>query len=387
MNTVRSITIGIWIKTGSRNESKQMNGISHFIEHMLFKGTKKYHAKYIAEAFDAIGGEINAFTSKEYTCLYAKVLDEHIDVAMDILADMVMHSVFDENEIMREKKVILEEISMTEDTPDDIIHDYLATSTYQHHPLSYPILGTKDTITHFSQNDLFAFYKQHYQPENMVISIVGNIEASFIYEIEKLFTFNEVESTSQNVTKPIFFPETVSKRKDTEQSHLCLGFEGVNAKSDQIYPLLIFNNILGGSMSSRLFQEIREEHGMAYTIYSFHSAFIDSGLLTIYAGTSPNQLEMVREMINRILEDIMANGITNKEFTNSKQQLKGMYLMSLESTNSKMSRNARNELLLKNHDTMEDVIQDIDQVEITEIVDLIDRLSLSRPSSAVIIPK
>ncbi|SHN16779.1 M16 family metallopeptidase [Gracilibacillus kekensis] len=388
INTVRSVTIGIWVKTGSRDETAEQNGISHFIEHMLFKGTKTRSPQEIAEAFDGIGGEINAFTSKEYTCYYAKVLDSHKDLAIEILSDMLLHSTFDPIEMEREKKVVLEEINMTEDTPDDIIHDLLAEAAYKSNTLAMPILGSKSTVAHFNQEDILKYQKEHYIPSNIVVSIAGNVQNDFIKTVEHLLSFNTHSSDLSKIEteKPLFYSNHVSQTKETEQAHICLGYEGVGIEDDQIYPMMMVNNVLGGSMSSRLFQEIREKEGMAYSIFSYHSSFLDSGLLTIYAGTSKHQLVTVREKIEKIVQQLQSEGFTEKEWENSKEQLKGLYMLSLESTNSKMSRNARNELLLHEHPSLDDILQKIDKVNRNDINGVLELLNANKSASAIIAP-
>ncbi|SER07715.1 Predicted Zn-dependent peptidase [Gracilibacillus ureilyticus] len=387
ITTVRSVAVGIWIKTGSRHENNEENGISHFIEHMLFKGTSNYSPKQIAEAFDSIGGEINAFTSKEYTCLYAKVLDSHIDFALNILTDMLFDSTFLQEELDREKKVIMEEINMTEDTPDDIIHDYLAEVAYTSHPLANPILGSKANIQLLSRDKLMQYYHHHYTAENIVVSVAGNVSAGYLDQLSARFSDVPSGKVQDEIKKPVFHPGNLKKSKDTEQAHLCLGFEGVGITDKNIYSFMLVNNVLGGSMSSRLFQEIREKYGMAYSIYSYHSSFIDTGMLTIYAGTSPNQLDDVQQLINQTLLELKKDGITEKEFQNSKEQLKGLYLLSLESTNSRMSRNARNELLLEKHPTMDDVIDEIDQMKMDQVAQVIDQFAIDKGASTVITSK
>ncbi|WP_163579934.1 M16 family metallopeptidase [Gracilibacillus saliphilus] len=388
ITSVRSVTIGIWVKTGSRDESTELNGISHFIEHMLFKGTENRTSQEIAEAFDGIGGEINAFTSKEYTCFYAKVLDTHKELAIEILADMLLHSTFDQTEMEREKNVVLEEINMTEDTPDDIIHDLLAEVTYQQHPLAKPILGSKSTVNQLAQQDIFQYMKNHYVPENIVVSIVGNVTSSFIKTVEDTLSVeNQPLTDKKGASKPVFYPKQISQTKETEQAHLCLGYEGVGIENNLEYAMMIVNNVLGGSMSSRLFQEIREKEGMAYSIFSYHSAFVDSGLLTIYAGTSKNQLYIVQDKIHYIVDQLRKNGLSNKEWQNSKEQLKGLYMLSLESTNSKMSRNARNELLLQTHPSLDEIMKKIDEVKLDDVQHILDTLQSDRVATAIISPE
>lgn len=386
MPAVRSVTIGIWVLTGSRNETIKNNGISHFLEHMFFKGTKTRSAQDIAEAFDSIGGQINAFTSKEYTCFYAKGLDTHKDYALEILADMFFNSTFDEEEMEREKKVVLEEIKMYEDTPDDIVHDLLAKASYGEHPLGYPILGTEEHLRSFTPAIMREYVKQQYTPHNVVVSIAGNVDTSFIQKVDAYFGEYESISTQNELFKPSFLTNTIERNKETEQAHLCLGFEGLPQGDKNIYSLIIMNNVLGGSMSSRLFQQVREKQGLAYSVFSYHSAFQDNGLLTIYAGTGKEQLPILRDTIRTTLDTLIRDGITDKELRNSKEQLKGSLMLGLESTNSRMSRNGRNELLLSRHRTMDEMIQEIDNVDHDSIKVVIKSVFTNTASSALIAP-
>lgn len=360
--TVRSVAIGIWIGTGSRNENPQTNGVSHFLEHMFFKGTKTRSAKEIAESFDSIGGQVNAFTSKEYTCYYAKVLDTHSKFALDVLADMFFNSTFVEEELKKEKNVVLEEIKMYEDTPDDIVHDLLSRAVYEDHPLGYPILGTEETLNTFSGQSLKDYIHERYIPENVVISIAGNVPETFIREVEAYFGSYTGGRNEEFENVPAFHSNRISRKKETEQAHLCIGFEGLKVGHEDVYSLITLNNILGGSMSSRLFQEVREQRGLAYSVFSYHSAYQDSGIVTIYGGTGAKQLDVLYETIQETLDKLKQTGITEKELTNSKEQLKGSLMLSLESTNSRMSRNGKNELLLKRHRSLDEIIEQIDQV-------------------------
>ncbi|WP_042356225.1 M16 family metallopeptidase [Bacillus rubiinfantis] len=360
--TVRSVAIGIWIGTGSRNEIPETNGISHFLEHMFFKGTTTRSAKEIAEAFDSIGGQVNAFTSKEYTCYYAKVLDTHAKLALDVLADMFFNSTFEESELEKERNVVLEEIKMYEDTPDDIVHDLLSRAVYGEHPLGYSILGTEETLNTFTGDSLREYIHERYTPENVVISIAGNVPETFIQQVEQYFGAYQGGNTNQHEQIPSFHANKISRKKETEQAHLCIGFEGLKVGHEDIYSLITLNNILGGSMSSRLFQDVREQKGLAYSVFSYHSAYQDSGIVTIYGGTGAKQLNVLFETIQETLQKLKQEGITEKELTNSKEQLKGNLMLSLESTNSRMSRNGKNELLLKRHRSLDEIIEQIDIV-------------------------
>ncbi|WP_152656352.1 pitrilysin family protein [Oceanobacillus sp. CFH 90083] len=388
MPAVRSVTIGIWIKTGSRNETSHNNGISHFLEHMFFKGTKTRSAQDIAEAFDSIGGQINAFTSKEYTCFYAKVLDTHKEFALEVLADMFFESTFDEDEMEREKKVVYEEIKMCEDTPDDIVHDLLAEAAYGEHPLGYPILGTEKQLASFHQKQLQQYVEDHYTPDHVVVSVAGNVSSEFIHNIDAYFgSFTRNASAEEAIIKPVFLQEAIYRSKDTEQAHLCLGYKGYEVGDKLLYPLSIMNNVLGGSMSSRLFQEVREKKGLAYSVFSYHAAFIDDGLLTIYAGTGKDQLGQLEEVIYSTLRHFVEQGLTEKELRNSKEQIKGNLMLGLESTNSRMSRNGRNELLLQRHRSLDDLIVEIDSITNLQVTEVIQNVLMQQPSQALIAPE
>ncbi|MED4917228.1 pitrilysin family protein [Geobacillus thermodenitrificans] len=384
--TVRSVAIGVWIGTGSRNETEQNNGISHFLEHMFFKGTTTRTARDIAEAFDSIGGQVNAFTSKEYTCYYAKVLDEHAPLALEMLADMFFHSTFVEDELQKERNVVLEEIKMYEDTPDDIVHDLLGKACYANHPLGYPILGTEETLRTFTGDTLRQYMADYYTPDRVVVSVAGNVDERFIGEIERYFGSFTAANKPASPGKPSFVPQKLARKKDTEQAHVCIGFNGLPIGHPDAYPLLILNNILGGSMSSRLFQEVREQRGLAYSVFSYHSAYQDSGLLAIYAGTGSGQLDILFETIQRTLCHLKEDGITEKELHNSKEQMKGSLMLGLESTNSRMSRNGKNELLLGRHRSLDEIIEEIESVTVEKVNELARTVFVEDYALALISP-
>ncbi|WP_410510874.1 pitrilysin family protein [Paenibacillus sp. BR2-3] len=365
--TGRSVSFGIWVKTGSRNERPENNGISHFVEHMLFKGTDRFSAKDIAEQFDAIGGNVNAFTSKEYTCYYAKVLDEHLPIAIDVLADMFFRSRMDAEELAKEKNVILEEIAMCEDTPDDLVHDLMSAAAYGEHPLAYTILGLKERLLDMTPDHLHAYMKEQYTIENTVISIAGNINESLVELLEHHFGTFGNHGTSAPLSPPDFRGNLRFHRKKTEQNHICLSLPGVRSGDPLQYAMVLINNAVGGGMSSRMFQEIREKRGLAYSVYSYHSSQADSGLFTVYAGTAPKQTKEVMELTKEMMHELAVKGLSEDELKKGKEQLKGSLILSLESTSSRMNRIGKNELMLGRHDTLDDMIAKIGQVTMEDI--------------------
>lgn len=381
---VRSVSFGIWVKTGSRHENEMNSGISHFIEHMLFKGTDRFSAKEIAEEFDAIGGNVNAFTSREYTCYYAKVLDEHLPIAMDVLSDMFFNSKLDPEELDREKNVIVEEISMYEDTPDDIVHDLVSRAAYGHHPLAYPVLGAEERLQVMDSAQLRSYIKEHYTVENTVISLTGHIGDDVVERLEKYFGHFNNYGHSSKLDVPSFTGQLLFHEKSTEQNHICLSFPGCAMGEPLQYAMILLNNALGGGMSSRLFQEIREKRGLAYSVYSYHSSHSDSGLLTIYAGTAPRQTQDVLELSQELLYDVAVNGLTSTELGKGKEQLKGSLILSLEGTGSRMNRNGKNELMLGRHDTLDEMIRNIERVTMDDVHAVLDRV-FSQPFAAALV--
>jgi predicted Zn-dependent peptidase len=363
--SMRSVSIGIWIGTGSRYENITNNGISHFLEHMLFKGTDRYSARELAQVFDGIGGQVNAFTSKEYTCYYAKVLDEHFHTAVDTLADMLFRSRFAAEEVEKEKKVVIEEIRMYEDTPDELVMDVLAESVYGGHPLGYTILGLEDNLRAFSRDDVQGYVDTHYRPSNIVISVAGNVtQTEAVAEIQRLFEGYESRPSVSvsDLTIPGFSTQLSVRKKDTEQVHICLAAPGLPAGDKRLYPLILLNNALGNSPSSRLFQEIREERGLAYSVFSFHSSYQDCGMFGIYTGTSPDSVDDVLTLIQEICAEVADSGLTAQELSKGKEQVKGSMMLSLESTSSRMSRLGKNELILGREVTLDETIQGINRV-------------------------
>ncbi|AKL95425.1 peptidase M16 [Clostridium aceticum] len=384
---VKSISIGVWIETGSRYETAANNGISHFIEHMLFKGTATKSAKEIAEVIDGIGGQINAFTSKECTCYYTKVLDTHYALAIDLLADMLFSSKIDEEDIEKEKSVVYEEISMYEDSPEDLAHDLLYQSIFKNSSLGFPILGTNDSLESIGRSHIIDYMKKYYTANNAVISIAGNFDEDRLLKVieEKFGHWEKAETLVKKDEVLQYNFNHVSRSKDIEQVHLCLGFKGIPMGQNKLYPLLVVNNILGGSMSSRLFQNIREEKGLAYSIYSYPSNYKGGGLLTIYGGMSPNQVEEVGGLIYKELEELRTKGLTSSELNKSKEQLKGNYILGLESTSSRMSSIGKSELLLNKIYSPKEIIQKIDTVKMEDVEEIIKEvIDLEHVASTIV---
>ncbi len=370
---VRSVAFGIWINTGSRYENPAQAGISHLIEHMLFKGTVNRTARQIAESIESLGGQMNAFTSKEYTCFYARVLDEHLPIAIDVLSDMFFSSLFKADDLEREKKVVQEEIRMYEDTPDEIIHDLFAQTVWANHPLGRPVIGTMESVTGITREAVLDYYHKHYCPGNLVLALAGNLNTEAV--IDRLRPLFEAAG-SANPENTALIPETRAtvKRitKPLEQVHFCMGVPGPSQHDDLIYPLQIINNILGGGSSSRLFQKIREERGLVYTIYSYFAALNDTGLFTIYAGTNGKNLKDVLELTWQEIERLLDSGVTADELARTKEQIKGSLLLAAESVTHRMSRLGKSELIYDRLISSEEIL------EKTMAVTAEDVLSLTR---------
>ncbi|GAB4257414.1 M16 family metallopeptidase [Thermincola ferriacetica] len=375
---VRSVSIGLWVGVGSRDETDENSGIAHFIEHMMFKGTKNRSAKQIAEELDAIGGQLNAFTAKEYTCYYAKTLDEHFPKSLDLLADMFFNSLYDPQEIDKERNVIIEEINMYEDAPDELIHDLFASTLWNNHPLGRSIIGTREVVEKINRADIISFLKTFYTPDQLVIAVAGNVKHDRVMElITPLFDRMEGKSTARNYAKPVPVYQVATKKKDTEQVHLCIGVPGLPLDHEQIYSLYVLNSILGGGISSRLFQEIREERGLAYSVYSYHNSYKDAGLFSIYTGLSLKNIGPVVELITRELKQIKAGKVTEEEVFRAKEQLKGSLYLGLENVSNRMSRIGKSELCLGRIITPEEAVEKINRVGIKDVQLLAEQLFAS----------
>lgn len=367
--TVKSVSIGIWINTGSRNETSDINGISHFIEHMMFKGTKKRNYIQIAESLESVGGYMNAFTTKEHTCYYARVLDEYLENALDVLSDMVQNSTFPEKEIEKEKTVVLEEIKRSEDDPDDLIHEYFEKHLFGEHPFARPIIGTAENVSKFSQDNLFAYTRKFYTNENIILTAAGNLRHEQLVRLaEKYLVMKRASSgTRKNYKSPAQKPFSKEYQKPIQQAHLCTGALAFNVHNKMRYPGLVLNSILGDGMSSRLFQQIREKHGLAYSVYSFLSMNNETGVFGIYAGTDKNSVQKTIDLAYSELEKFKTLPLKKAELARAKAQLKGSMLMSLESTSNRMMRLGNNELYFGEYKTLDSIVKNIDSVTADEV--------------------
>lgn len=373
---VRSVSVGIWIGTGSRNEDASNNGISHFIEHMMFKGTENRSAKEIAGCIDNIGGQLNAFTGKECTCYYTKTLDSHIEIALELLSDMLFKSKFSEKDIDVERKVIIEEIGMYEDSPEELVHDILSETVWSGNSLGYPILGTQDCLKSINKELIKKYMDKNYTTDNCVISVAGNFDDDKLLElVNKYFgKWNNSNDEKVKFQKANFVADMKIREKDTEQVHLCLGFSGLEHGNDELYTLLAMNNVFGGGMSSRLFQKIREEKGLVYSIYSYPSSYKNAGLFTIYAGMNPEHINNVIRMIREEIDTMIKKGISVDEMEKSKEQLKGSYILGLESTSSRMNSIGKSELMLRRIYSPEQVLKKIEEINMENLLKVINRI-------------
>ena len=374
MPSMVSSTIGIWVENGSRYEVPKENGLSHFIEHLLFKGTKKRTAAQIAEEIDAVGGVLNAFTGKEYTCYYAKVLGDDLKMATELLADIFLESVFDQDEIVRERQVVIQEISQAEDTPDDFIHDLFSLDFWKGHPLALPIFGSPTTVNTFDRNAVVDFMAERYRAERIFISAAGQVDhETLVRDCERLFAPVVGNGKPDVITTPGVHPTVLNQHKELEQAHLVMGGPGLPYTDKLRYASYVLNTALGGGMSSRLFQEVREKRGRVYTIYSFMTSCVDAGYVAIYAGTNPEWVDEVIEVTLGELKKVTRDGITTAELDRAKSQIKGNMLLGMESTDSRMNRLARNEIYFRRDVPLEELAKGIESVSNDQLVEIATR--------------
>ena len=383
---LRSVSIGVWMRVGSMMETPAENGLSHFLEHMVFKGTEKRSTRDIAEEMDAVGGQMNAFTGKDCTCFYAKVIDEDLPLAVDILSDMTLHASLDETEFNKERGVILEEISMDEDSPEDVAHELLSRIQFGNQAAGMPILGPAEQIAAYTRDDLANYRARHYHPENCVVALAGNYDPEQVLALIQQY-FGEWKKSGQRQTVPPMQPipgQKAAKEKDTEQLHICLGYPGTFLGSDELYPMSVMNNLLGGAMSSRLFQKIREEMGMAYSIYTYPSTYVGCGTFAVYAGVSPKNGHAVLDETLKQLDLLCRDGVTEKEFREAKNQLRGSYLLGLESPGSRMQSMGRGQLHLDRCRTPEETVAKIEAVTIESVNAIARRIFSNAPCISVV---
>jgi predicted Zn-dependent peptidase len=369
MNHLRSVSIGIWVKTGSRDEDLQWNGISHFIEHMVFKGTENRSAEDIARQVDSIGGNLDAFTAKECICFNMKVLDEHLPIAFEILSDLVLNPIFKVEDIVRERRVIMEEIKMDEDNPDYLVHEIFTQNFWKDHPLGKPILGTKDTVRQFEQPLVRDFYGKRFAPGNFIISAAGNLRHSrFVELVQKHFAGMKPVKNGFHAAPPrIASRITLRNKKALEQVQICVGVPSHPIAHEKRFASYILNTLLGGGMSSRLFQNIRERQGLAYAIYSDLSPYRDTGCMSVYAGTSRESAVRVVESIVAEFRNLKAQPVPAEELQRAKDQLKGSLMLSLESSSSRMSNLARQEMYFDRFFGMDELIKRIEEVTVEDL--------------------
>jgi len=372
---VRSVAVGVWVDAGSRDEAPEQSGVAHFVEHMLFKGTRRRSARDIAEAIDATGGQLNAFTTKETTCYYARVLDEHLPLALDILADMLFESVFRPEDLAREREVILEEIRLAEDTPEELVHDVFEKALFGAHPLARPVLGSERTVAACTRQDLLRFVQAHYTPDGLVIAAAGNVDHAVLLEhVARLFDSPARPRAGRGPAAFSYRPAYVMVEKDCEQVHLCVGAPSLPRTHPQRFALHLLDTILGGGMSSRLFQELRENRGLVYSTYSYHSGYRDTGVLAVYAGTSPDKAAEVLDLIRAELAAVHRGDISAAELDRAKEQAKGALVLSLENTTARMSRLGRAVLDGQDYLSPRELMRRIDAVTLEEVRCLADEL-------------
>jgi predicted Zn-dependent peptidase len=366
-----SVSIGIWVANGSRHERRESNGIAHFIEHLLFKGTSRRSAIEIAREIDSVGGVLNAFTSREYVCYYAKVLDKYLPRAIDLLVDIFLNSLFEHDEIEKERRVVLQEISMMEDTPDDYIHDIFHQHFWKDHPLGMSILGDEESVNSLSRDTIISYMNSMYKAEDIIISAAGNLDhGNLLALLNGLFEAVPLGNGRDVCGVPRYEKRFAMIDRDLEQVHMCLGLKGVSQSHPRRFDAFILNTILGGGMSSRLFQEIREKRGLAYSVYSYMSSHSDAGSLVVYAGSSPENYPDAIEITLNELGRYKYEPVSLAELDAAKEQLKGNLLLSLESSDNRMTKLAKNEIYFGGYQSIADIISGFDAVTVESIMQL-----------------
>jgi predicted Zn-dependent peptidase len=372
MQNVRSVSIGVWVRNGSRREVPEENGLAHFMEHMVFKGTERRSAESIARVMDSIGGMLDAFTSKEQICFNAKVLDEHLPIAFEVIADLVLRPKFDADDVKKERQVVLEEIKMDQDNAEYLLHEIFTRGFWPEHPLGRPILGTADTVKGFSRDSLRARFNEWFAPDHLVITAAGNVTHQQVLDlVENEFGGLKPSGPLEQHSAPIHFaPIHLESKRDLEQVHLCVGVPSIPMGHEQRFGMAVLNNLLGGGMSSRLFQNIREKQGLAYSVFSELTPYSDVGMQTIYAGTSTETVGQVVDLIIQEFRNLKEAPVSEEELLRSKNHLKGSLMLSLESTSSRMSNLARQELYFGKFYSLDEILDSIEAVRSEELQSL-----------------
>jgi predicted Zn-dependent peptidase len=390
IESVKSVSTGIWAKTGSRNETDKQAGVTHFLEHMLFKGTESRSSYDIALSMESVGGYLNAFTSSEYTCYFARCLDTQIERALDVLSDMVLHPSFPEEEMVKEKKVVIEEMKMYRDSPSDYLFEHFSNSIFEGHPLGRSILGTEETVSSLQRTDLYDYMNDRYQPDNLLIAAAGNVDHDEIIRMVKAF-FSGIKPQKGSTYDPALTPykrQQQTLQKAIEQTHLILGRRSLNFNHDDKYKLLLTDTILGGGMSSRLHQNVREKYGYCYTISTFNKSYMDTGFYGVYVGTDSEYVDHVEELIFDELQRLQNEPVPQKEFEEAKAQLKGKLMLMLENTSNRMQRLAKSEIYYNRFMTIDELITDIEAVKADEVRNFaVEFFEESQFSKAVLFPE
>ncbi|CAN1645081.1 PqqL Predicted Zn-dependent peptidases [Candidatus Nanopelagicaceae bacterium] len=392
--SVRSAAVGIWVNVGSRDEAPATAGASHFLEHLLFKGTKSRTALEISSSIESVGGEMNAFTSKEYTCFYARVIDTDLPMAIDVVSDLITSSIITALDVDAERKVVLEEIAMRDDDPSDLVHDLFSDTYYGNTPIGRPILGTIDSINGMSRNTVFNYYKKKYLPQDLVVAVAGNIKHKRVVAMveEALSRDNFLDVLAAPVVRPNIPVKNTKQQsvglmyKKSEQAHMFYGMEGVARADDRRFSMGVLSAALGGGMSSRLFQEIREKRGLAYSVYAYAQQFAGSGVLGFYAGCNPTKAIEVVEIIRSVLSDVADNGMTHEEIERAKGAVRGSLVLSQEDTGSRMSRIGKNEIVYGQVMDFDDILKAISRVSAEDIREIASEFLVKTPTLALVGP-
>lgn len=384
---VRSVSVGVWIDVGSRDEIESANGITHFIEHMVFKGTKRFNNQQIARSLESVGGYLNAFTTKEHTCFYARILDEHIERALDVISDLIQNPILNAKEIEKEKLVVLEELKNIEDDPDDLIHDVLDKNVYRKHSLGYPVIGVAENIKRFTRPQMLKYIKNHFTPDKIVIAAAGNLNHKIVTDLVAKYFVLETKSkipSSRDEHPRKSFLKTETIERPINQAYVCIGTRSYSIHSNMRYPLLLMNTVLGEGMSSRLFQNIREKYGFAYSIFSFVNLLSDTGIFGVYVGTDNHNIERSLDLIYQELEKLKKKVIGKAELSRTKAQMKGSLMLGLENMSNRMMRLGSGELYFNRYISLDEVIRNIDAIDANDVVDVANQLLHKDKFSTVI---